>query len=45
MIRSGANLMQMLSGVPVSAVYIIQALVILFLVQKNRIGKLKWPSR
>jgi simple sugar transport system permease protein len=31
MIRSGANLMQLLSGVPVSAVYIIQGLVILFL--------------
>jgi simple sugar transport system permease protein len=32
MIRAGANLMQMISRVPVSVVYIIQALVILFVV-------------
>jgi simple sugar transport system permease protein len=32
MIRAGANLMQMISRVPVSAVYIIQGLVILFVV-------------
>jgi simple sugar transport system permease protein len=32
MIRAGANLMQMISRVPVSVVYIIQALVILFVI-------------
>jgi simple sugar transport system permease protein len=35
MIRSGANLMQMMSRVPVSIVYIIQALVILFVIGSN----------
>ncbi|MDR3145677.1 MAG: ABC transporter permease [Treponema sp.] len=41
MIRSGANLMQMLSRVPVSAVYIIQALVILFVAGGNITGILR----
>jgi simple sugar transport system permease protein len=40
-IRSGANLMQMMSKVPVSIVYIIQALVILFAVGSNIIIILK----
>jgi simple sugar transport system permease protein len=41
MIRAGANLMQMVSGVPVSAVYIIQALVILFVVSSGVITILR----
>jgi simple sugar transport system permease protein len=41
MIRSGANLMQMVSMVPVSVVYIIQAMVILFVIGSSIITILR----
>jgi simple sugar transport system permease protein len=41
MIRAGANLMQMVSRVPVSVVYIIQALVILFVVSSSVVAILQ----
>lgn len=35
MLRSGGNLMQMLNGVPVAIIYVIQALVIIFVVSEH----------